>query len=560
MPRRSARRQCGAALMALLAVVVVGASYLFVNRLNTASALATAKREHNGKVLNQAKQALIGYVAHVAALASESNPGRLPCPEAPGNFNTNSEGIANGNCTLPAVGRLPWRTLGLDKLVDAAGEPLWYVVSPGWALSNSTAPPLTTFINSNSTGALTVNAAANDSVALIIAPGQAFSVAAAGACVAWQQVRPVAGPPDVRNYLECENAGGASFVTSGPSGSFNDQVVRVTTADILPAIEAAIAHRIERDIAPQLNQVYTTANGWERSPGVPLVAGTSVFPYAAAFADPESSSNPDPDPLRPDRAVYKGAVGTYAGLAPLARHVPGTITWVNPASASSLTVLGGSGAVNVTNCSTSTATVFRCNVVYLLAPFFALDVDAANIGTGFRQPPGLISNASITPGLGNGNVVSVTNSLRADGSARVRIIVQPALLGLVGSFTVQLTINAADDAVLDSLATAEAWYLRNGWHKLSLYAVSQGFGPGSVAACGGGNPACLTLQDLRYPATNRRAILLLAGRPLPAIGQPRPSAALSSYLEDENLSNLDQTFRRGASARLVNDRVVTISP
>ena len=553
-------RQQGAALLVMLAIIVLGISYLLVSRVNTASGFAAIDRERNGQLLHQAKQALIGHVAHIAAQQTEANPGRVPCPEAPGNFGTVNEGIAAGNCTLPAVGRLPWRTLGLDKLVDASGEPLWYVVSPGWALSNSTTPPLTTFINSNSAGGLTVDAAASDSVALIIAPGPAFTVGAAGACAAWSQVRPTSGTPDRRNYLECENAAAATFVTRGPSGSFNDQLVRVTTADLLPAIEAAIAHRIERDIAPQLRQVYTAASGWERSPGVALPAGTSLFPFAAAFSDPEASADPDPDPLRPDRSVYQGAAGTYAGLAPLARHVPGSIAWINPATAS-VTLLGGQpfSVVSSVDCTASTATVLRCDIVYAVAPIIAVDVDAANIGTGFRQAPGIQSNLVITPGLGNASG-TLSNSLRPDGSARVRITLTTSLVGLLGSFTVQLTLNAAEHPVIDDLATANAWYLRNEWHKLSLYAVSQGFAPASAGACGGANPACLTIQDARYPAATRHAILLLAGRTLSSIGQTRPNSTLANYLEGENVLPLDETFRRGAASRTINDRVVAVAP
>src|SRR3970282_502627 len=93
-------------------------------------------RDHNARVLQQAKTALIGHVGLRAgdATTPEDNPGRLPCPEAPGSahnfgggvYTESDDGGAAGNCTLPAVGRLPWRTLGLDKLTDSAGEPLWY--------------------------------------------------------------------------------------------------------------------------------------------------------------------------------------------------------------------------------------------------------------------------------------------------------------------------------------------------------------------------------------------------------------------------------------------------
>jgi len=138
---------------------VLGASWFLISQLNAESGgRSAAVKARNAAVLSLAKQALIGHIALQAVKAGETNPGRLPCPEPSGNVGGANEGGTAGNCTLPAIGRFPWRTFGLDKLVDASGEPLWYVVSPGWALSNGTTPPLTTYINSNSAGQLTVNA------------------------------------------------------------------------------------------------------------------------------------------------------------------------------------------------------------------------------------------------------------------------------------------------------------------------------------------------------------------------------------------------------------------
>ena len=260
MNRRRASRERGVALLALLAVLVLGATWYLVSRLHQLSANATAaERARNARVLNQAKQALIGYVIAQANHAFENNPGALPCPEAPGSFNATNgtDGKTNtGGCAGPAVGRYPWRTIGTDKLVDAAGEPLWYVISAGWAVTCSAC---STVVNSNSVGQLNIDGIASaalpadDSVvALIIAPGPAIAVAAAPGCPGWTQTRPATSgvAPDVRNYLECENASNpadANFVTGGPSGSFNDQVVKITVADIMPGIEAAVADRLQRN-------------------------------------------------------------------------------------------------------------------------------------------------------------------------------------------------------------------------------------------------------------------------------------------------------------------------
>src|SRR5207247_6324788 len=189
----------------------------------------------------------------------ENNPGRFPCPEGAALVGTSAEGISAPYVgppnapTCATVGRLPWRTLGLDKLVDSSAEPLWYVVSPGWQLVTSTT---TLTINSNTIGQLNVDGQA--AVALIIAPGAAMNVAASAGCTARNQVRSAPAPTiDARDYIECFNTGTSTFATTGPTTSFNDQVVRITVADVMPAIEAAIAHRFRRDIAPVIRSTYS---------------------------------------------------------------------------------------------------------------------------------------------------------------------------------------------------------------------------------------------------------------------------------------------------------------
>src|SRR5688500_6874243 len=123
------RTQRGAALIVMCLILVLGACWWLVSRSEIFERTAL-DREHNARVLSRAKQALIGYVAHTATASANDQPGRLPCPEADANIgNPASEGEASANCALPAVGRFPWRTLGVEPLLDAAGEPLWYVRS-----------------------------------------------------------------------------------------------------------------------------------------------------------------------------------------------------------------------------------------------------------------------------------------------------------------------------------------------------------------------------------------------------------------------------------------------
>lgn len=357
------RGQQGAVLLIMLAIVGLGSAWFLVSALNAESGgIEAVRKKRNAEVLLRARQALIGQIALQAIKSGEDNPGRLACPEPAGSIGGANEGATAGNCTLPAIGRFPWRTFGLEPLLDTAGEPLWYVVSPGWALSNSTSPPLTTYINSASAGGLLVNprsvssltqaggtamAVANQhgfmtgdvvkiagavpsgysvaaqvtvidanrfsypvdatlpasasgasirageaAVALIIAPGPAMRVAASAHCPARNQARTAPAPTiNALDYLECYDAANAVFSSTAPDGSFNDQVAVITAADVLPAIEAAIAARIERDIAPVLRDVYLGTT-WG------LTGRERMFPFAATFGDPASASFHGAAPLK----------------------------------------------------------------------------------------------------------------------------------------------------------------------------------------------------------------------------------------------------------------------
>src|SRR5687767_5272469 len=118
-PRRNTQR--GLAMLALVATLAMGSLWWLMKGLSQPANHTAPNRAHNAKVLQEAKSALLGYVAAKAATAGENDPGSLPCPEAAAYVgDPNDEGKAAGNCTLPAVGRLPWRTLGIDKPGDAA--------------------------------------------------------------------------------------------------------------------------------------------------------------------------------------------------------------------------------------------------------------------------------------------------------------------------------------------------------------------------------------------------------------------------------------------------------
>ncbi len=577
--------QRGAVLMIMLAIVVAGASWALVSRLHQPSEQRVANRMHNAKVLMQAKQALIGYVAQRAAITGEDSPGRLPCPEAPGNFaNADNQGEAGGNCTLPAVGRLPWKTLGLEKLVDASGEPLWYVVSEGWALKTGF-PPEKPVINSDSVGQLNVDGNPNFAVALIIAPGPAFVVPAAAGCSARSQTRPTSGPPNVADYLECENAtspADASFVTSGPDAAFNDQVVRVAANEVLPLIESAVASRFVREFGPSMRYC---GSPW------PDCSSSVVFPFAAPMADPTTSN-------------FQGASGTTQGLLPLTYGTSGACTPApcNPASCDPLTdercdptfvswigsptIVRTSGAtLYAYACSIAgTPTAFTCTLLTVSSVFspngsldFQFSATASNVGMSLRQ----VNTSALVDGIdtdfASPTGYTVTGAaLAADGAATIAIAsrlptgggVQVAdadcgLGGFGGIFnncfqhTIAVPLLFTDALVLDVANADTAWFYRNSWHQHMYYAVS-------TRNVSSGSGSCVTDTDcvsvLGFnPSGSHRALVVAPGAALS--GQPRPPVGVADWLEGTNASG-DLIFGARDATLLVgrtfNDRIVVI--
>lgn len=555
MRRSGALRQRGVALLALLAVLLLTASWLLIRQLNAESGGIDALRKNrNTEVLLKAKQALIGYVAAQAAKAGENRPGALPCPEAPGNFNDPSnEGTVSYPCTLPKVGRFPWKTLGLEKLVDASGEPLWYVVSPGWAGAN-------TVINSNSLGQLTVDGVANDAVALIIAPGPAFSVAASTGCAAFNQQRPDSGTPDWRNYLECENATyptpDATFVTRGASGSFNDQVIRVTVADIMPGIEAAIAHRIEREILPALQTVYTPA-AWG------FTGINPVLPFAAPFANPGTGAG---------TSNYHGASGTYSGLLPFNRMRNCTVSAADPrctstvltySKASSDVQTAGSGSIRTQSTCSWQSSLYVCTGEYLQPSIsVTVNIKVANVAGGLRtlDLTGKVSCKAVDD-VGAGNPItsvtcSSTYALQNDGSVIISVATgaMPDIVssgwGTYANYKISIDESAfGDHALLDTTDPGTcpsygctAWFARNEWYRLLYYVVSQGNTaaqlPSERSCTAAGN--CLTVANMT-PSTSKSVALILAGRSIN--GSARPSAALADYLEFGNAAGTLESLK-----------------
>ncbi len=586
--RRGKNAQRGIALVVIVTLVALIAAYLLVAKLRGASELTADRRERNAQVLNQAKQALIGYVAQQTAKPGEDNPGRLPCPENSGYIGDPARegtagpgvGVPSPACTL--VGRFPWRTLGLDKLVDAWNEPLWYVVSPNiWSLQTSST--LLT-INSNTPGSLTVDGAANAAVALIIAPGPVMNVQAAAGCAARVQSR-AATPPNALDYIECFDTATSSFTTSGPSGSFNDQVVRITVADVMPEIEAAIAERIRREIAPVLKGVYASSE-WG------LTAANPLFPFASPFANPgpgggTSAYQGEYDPADPNKCP--GKLSRCQGLLPLTyspaggcvggdpRCATGFVDWRGTAPTMSVSANGMLSSTPTCGISGTTA---RCDGRYRGLKTdtvqLRMTVRADNVAKALKRlsPTG----TAVRTGqffLGSASQGTVSATFNNDGSANVTITGSVAgfdnslPLGVDGFYRITADIGAGvvvDHTFLNATTDPTiGWFWRNEWYRLLYYAPALGNTAAGVPtpSCTSGLN-CLSVTNVA-PAGKQRAILILAGRDIKSPPAARPSANIGDYLEfgnaDGNTSFEQQPVSTVVNPALkapFNDRIIVL--
>src|SRR5439155_23066155 len=123
-----------------------------------------------------------------------------------------------------------------------------------------------------------------------IAPGPAMAVQATAGCSARNQARQAPAPTmNPLDYLECYNTATSTFVTTAPSTSFNDQVVKVTAAEVLPLIEGAIADRFSREFGR-----YATSGGLRQVYVGGSWPATQVLPFALSFADPSLAASYQP--------------------------------------------------------------------------------------------------------------------------------------------------------------------------------------------------------------------------------------------------------------------------
>ena len=251
-------KQRGQAFLIMVALLaMLGTSIFITFASRPSSQLRDAERTQ--RVLTTARDALIGYAA-----SSPMRPGQLPCPDLATNVpgvNIPNDGIADDRDTTTGlcpsdIGRLPWKTLGIEDLRDSAGERLWYTASPAFTRDEALCPnnpnnPLAPCpLNSDTRGTLKVYLETKatekypEAVAIVFAPGPSIGT----------QVRSGANQNNPANYLDTtatvSNATLPEFIIaqnsdrlpqSPPPAPFNDQLLVIDTTHLIPIMETRVA-------------------------------------------------------------------------------------------------------------------------------------------------------------------------------------------------------------------------------------------------------------------------------------------------------------------------------
>ena len=290
-----AARQRGQTIFLAAVFLLFGISAALYATLGTsANSVANRQAEHDAKVLAQVKEALIGWSAARTPTASNPNarPGELPCPDTDNNGfaenDDNNDGIDEASCAAGTIGRVPWKTLGIPEPKDSTGETLWYAISGNFRVYRSASPnSFTSAITSDTLGTLRVdqdstsNTITSQAIAVIFAPGVALDTQDRSTTTTMSCSAPSGTyfrNQCAFNYLD--SYGGVNNYTAnnqfirGPSSStFNDRLLVITNADLMPAVE----QRVAREIISILQQYKVATSS---STLASLLPGIGVYPWA----------------------------------------------------------------------------------------------------------------------------------------------------------------------------------------------------------------------------------------------------------------------------------------
>ena len=236
----------GAVLLMLLFFLVAIFSTLLVSKSATLNK-GREQQKRTNDALMQAKEALIAW----SVLQGDRNddnvkntenkdhrPGTLPCPDL------DNDGDAEGSCASNnrgTLGRLPWKTLGINPLRDAEGELLWYAVSDDFRHHQLHTSP----INSDSEG--TLDLYASNATDLLTPKGEKLAAVLFSPGIFLPEQNRSSAQNDVKNYLESfadkNNTSAKGPFISGPVKNkegeivLNDIVIGISAHELISAVE-----------------------------------------------------------------------------------------------------------------------------------------------------------------------------------------------------------------------------------------------------------------------------------------------------------------------------------
>ena len=253
------------ALMAMGGVVIAGYTQAVKRDVDT------SRYNHNKRVLEQAKQALLMFAYNYPA-SNTRGPGRLPCPDH------DNDGDIDFPLDCDTVGRFPWKDprLNIQETLDADGQRLWYAVSSTFDNKPND------IVDPNSVGTITLvdqsgveiyDGAVAGIAAVIIAPGSIVKRDNDdNGTYEFTQLRGIAlQRNDPRNYLDTFNGFDNSVFTNlenDPDDGFilgpiyddnvndyvvNDQLIIVTTAEVMAMAEQSVLDTYQRAINTYLD-------------------------------------------------------------------------------------------------------------------------------------------------------------------------------------------------------------------------------------------------------------------------------------------------------------------
>lgn len=259
--------QRGAALLVGLLILMTTFALVLAGSIASSAIQRMRHDEVTTRALAEAKRGLIAWSVMRNPTDQPSvsaRPGDMPCPDMTNLPGSPLFGTAAATCSPGDLGYFPWRTVGTGPLTDSAGAPLWYAVDGafkwGLAFGAHDSKP----INSDTVAVLKVKAEdgvtdlSSSAIAVIFAPGGALAGQSRAAGNAVCGATGGTSRPRQRcadNYLEAstginnaKNTG--PFISGAPSATFNDRLVWLTVADVMPGVERRVLTSVKRMLTP----------------------------------------------------------------------------------------------------------------------------------------------------------------------------------------------------------------------------------------------------------------------------------------------------------------------